>query len=77
MEIYIKRKKQKNEITVFPAGGSSELWIELQKVLSAIETSSGQGRKMLRLQTQNAETIQAEHLSAARESWVQATQVLI
>ncbi|XP_067244670.1 colorectal mutant cancer protein isoform X3 [Chanodichthys erythropterus] len=57
-------------------GGSSELWIELQKVLSAIETSSGQGRKMLRLQTQNAETIQAKHLSAARESWVQATQVL-
>ncbi|ROL44105.1 Usher syndrome type-1C protein-binding protein 1 [Anabarilius grahami] len=31
---------------------------------------------MLRLQTQNAETIQATHLSAARESWVQATQVL-
>ncbi|XP_051768624.1 colorectal mutant cancer protein isoform X1 [Ctenopharyngodon idella] len=57
-------------------GGSSELWVELQQVLSALETSSGQGRKMLRLQTQNAETIQAKHLSAARESWVQATQVL-
>ncbi|XP_026131632.1 colorectal mutant cancer protein-like isoform X2 [Carassius auratus] len=58
-------------------GGGSEQWNELQKVLSALETSSGQGRKMLfRLQTQNAETIQAKHLSAARESWVQATQVL-
>uniref|UniRef100_A0A9J7YRT1 Usher syndrome 1C binding protein 1 n=1 Tax=Cyprinus carpio carpio TaxID=630221 RepID=A0A9J7YRT1_CYPCA len=58
-------------------GGSSELWNELQKVLSALETSSGQGRKMLfRLQTQNAETIQAKHLSTARESWVRATQVL-
>ncbi|XP_050978774.1 colorectal mutant cancer protein isoform X3 [Labeo rohita] len=57
-------------------GGSSELWMELQKVLSALEASSGQGRNMLRLQTQNAETIRAEHLSAARESWVQATQVL-
>lgn len=51
--------------------------MELQKVLSALEASSGQGRNMLRLQTQNAETIRAEHLSAARESWVQATQVLI
>ncbi|XP_016417258.1 colorectal mutant cancer protein-like isoform X2 [Sinocyclocheilus rhinocerous] len=57
-------------------GGSSELWNELQKVLSALEASSGQGRKMLRLHTQNAERIQAKHLSAARESWVQATQVL-
>ncbi|XP_016331983.1 colorectal mutant cancer protein isoform X2 [Sinocyclocheilus anshuiensis] len=57
-------------------GGSSELWNELQKVLSALEASSGQGRKMLRLHTQNAETMQAKHLSAARESWVQATQVL-
>uniref|UniRef100_A0A8C1JFN8 Usher syndrome 1C binding protein 1 n=1 Tax=Cyprinus carpio TaxID=7962 RepID=A0A8C1JFN8_CYPCA len=57
-------------------GGSSELWKELQKVLSALEDSSGQGRNMLRLQTQNAESIRAKHLSAARESWVQATQVL-
>ncbi|KAL1265466.1 hypothetical protein QQF64_003493 [Cirrhinus molitorella] len=57
-------------------GGSSELWKELQEVLSALEASSGQGRNMLRLQTQNAETIQAAHLCAARESWVQATQVL-
>ncbi|XP_067287746.1 colorectal mutant cancer protein [Pseudorasbora parva] len=57
-------------------GGSSELWSELQNVLSALEISSGRGRKMLRLQTQNSERIQAHHLSAARESWVQATQVL-
>lgn len=58
-------------------GGSSEPWYELQHVLSALETSSGQGRKMLKLQTQNAETIQANHLSAARETWVHATQVLM
>lgn len=57
-------------------GGSSEPWYELQQVLSALETSSGQGRKMLKLQTQN-ETIQANHLSAARETWVHATQVLM
>ncbi|XP_016091279.1 Usher syndrome type-1C protein-binding protein 1 [Sinocyclocheilus grahami] len=31
---------------------------------------------MLRLHTQNAETIWTKHLSAAQESWVQATQVL-
>ncbi|KAG1928541.1 hypothetical protein F2P79_023603 [Pimephales promelas] len=57
-------------------GGSSDLWNDLQKVLSALETSSGHGRKMLRLQTQNSEIVQAHHLSAARESWVKATQVL-
>ncbi|XP_043108529.1 colorectal mutant cancer protein isoform X2 [Puntigrus tetrazona] len=56
--------------------GSSELCNELQRVISALETSSGQGRKMLKLQTLNAETVRAEHLSAARESWVRATQVL-
>jgi len=61
----------------FSAGGSSDLWNDLQKVLSALETSSGHGRKMLRLQTQNSEIVQAHHLSAARESWVKATQVLI
>ncbi|XP_052466201.1 colorectal mutant cancer protein isoform X1 [Carassius gibelio] len=57
-------------------GGSSELWQELQRVVSALEASSGQGRNMLRPQTQDAETIRAKHLSAARERWVQATQVL-
>lgn len=57
-------------------GGSSELWNRLQTLLSALETSSGQGKKMLRLQTHNVEAISAKHLSAARESWVQATQVL-
>ncbi|KAI7795461.1 putative colorectal mutant cancer protein-like, partial [Triplophysa rosa] len=57
-------------------GGSSELWYELQQVIFALETSSGQGRKMLKLQTHNAERIQANHLSAARETWVHATQVL-
>ncbi|XP_051957855.1 harmonin-binding protein USHBP1 [Xyrauchen texanus] len=56
-------------------GGSSELWNELQKIISVLETSCGQGRKML-WQTQNSERIQANHLSAARESWVQTTQVL-
>ncbi|XP_056122472.1 colorectal mutant cancer protein isoform X2 [Rhinichthys klamathensis goyatoka] len=57
-------------------GGSSDLWNELQKVLSALEISSGHGRKMLRLQTQNSERVQAHHVSAGRESWVKATQVL-
>ncbi|XP_056324412.1 colorectal mutant cancer protein [Danio aesculapii] len=57
-------------------GGCSGLWSRLQTLLSALETSSGEGKKMLKLQTHNVEAISAKHLSAARESWVQATQVL-
>lgn len=72
--MYIKEKKLN---VCFSTGGSRDLWNELQKVLSALETSSGHGRKMLRLQTQDSERVQAHHLSAGRESWVQAIQVLI
>lgn len=56
-------------------GGSSDPWAELQQILVALETSSGQGRKLLNLQS-HAERVQANHLSAAQETWVHATQVL-
>nr|XP_055039336.1 colorectal mutant cancer protein isoform X2 [Misgurnus anguillicaudatus] len=65
------RKKSKSS-----EGGSSDPWTELQQILVALETSSGQGRKMHNLQTQDAERVQANHLSAAQETWVHATQVL-
>lgn len=68
---------KKTENINVSSGGSSELWHDLQKVLFALETSSCQGRKMFKLQTHNAERIQANHLSAARETWVHATQVLM
>lgn len=58
-----------------PTGGSSDPWTELQQILVALETSSGQGRKRLNLQTQDAERVQANHLSAAQETWVHAIQV--
>ncbi|TRZ01414.1 hypothetical protein DNTS_015152, partial [Danionella cerebrum] len=57
-------------------GGSTELWNQLQSVLSSLESSTGRGRQN-ELQSNNVEMIQATHLSAARESWVQATQVLV
>ncbi|XP_066551626.1 colorectal mutant cancer protein [Amia ocellicauda] len=57
-------------------GGSAELWAELQGVLAALENSV-QGRKTgAAPETACDEERQTEHLRAARESWVQVTQIL-
>ncbi|XP_072517296.1 colorectal mutant cancer protein [Salminus brasiliensis] len=57
-------------------GGSGELWTQLQQVLSSLEFSASRGRTLVIPQIHNDGKTQAEHITAARESWVQATQVL-
>ncbi|XP_030640193.1 colorectal mutant cancer protein [Chanos chanos] len=57
-------------------GGSGGLWAELQGVLSTLESSINRTKVTVTSQHLNDEQKQAEHLSAAQESWVQATQVL-
>ncbi|XP_036443118.1 colorectal mutant cancer protein isoform X1 [Colossoma macropomum] len=57
-------------------GGSGELWIRLQQVLSSLESSASRGRTLVEPYVHDDGKTQAEHITAARESWVQATQVL-
>ncbi|XP_015458794.3 colorectal mutant cancer protein isoform X1 [Astyanax mexicanus] len=57
-------------------GGSGEPWTELQQVMSSLESSASRGRTLVIPQIHQDGKTQAEHITAARESWVQATQVL-
>ncbi|XP_066503795.1 colorectal mutant cancer protein isoform X2 [Hoplias malabaricus] len=57
-------------------GGSGELWTRLQEVMSSLESSASRGRLLVSPHVHNDGKTQAEHITAARESWVQATQVL-
>ncbi|KAF5910010.1 colorectal mutant cancer protein-like isoform X1 [Clarias magur] len=57
-------------------GCSGELWSKLQQVLSTLESSASRGRKLVSPHIQDDEKTQEEHITAARDTWVQATQVL-
>ncbi|KAI4904236.1 hypothetical protein NFI96_031765 [Prochilodus magdalenae] len=57
-------------------GGSGELWTRLQQVLSSLESSASRGRTLVGPYVHYDGKTQAEHITAARESWVKATQVL-
>ncbi|XP_035379058.1 colorectal mutant cancer protein isoform X2 [Electrophorus electricus] len=57
-------------------GGSEELWPKLQQVLSTLEYSARKGRMLVGQHLHNDGKTQTEHITAARETWVQATQVL-
>uniref|UniRef100_W5M4Y2 Usher syndrome 1C binding protein 1 n=1 Tax=Lepisosteus oculatus TaxID=7918 RepID=W5M4Y2_LEPOC len=57
-------------------GGSAELWEEMQRILTALETSVHSRRTWADPSTACDEEKHAEHLRAARESWVQVTKVL-
>ncbi|KAG7327627.1 hypothetical protein KOW79_009233 [Hemibagrus wyckioides] len=58
-------------------GCSAELWTKLQQVLSTLESSAVRGRKLVAPHVHHDEKGQEEeHISAARNTWVQATQVL-
>lgn len=57
-------------------GGSGELWTKLQQVLSTLESSASRGRKLVAPHIHDDEKTQEEHITAARDTWVQATQVL-
>ncbi|MBN3317129.1 CRCM protein, partial [Atractosteus spatula] len=59
-----------------PRGGSAELWEEMQRILTALETSVHSRRTWADPGTTCDEEKHAEHLRAARESWVQVTKVL-
>uniref|UniRef100_W5M4V8 Usher syndrome 1C binding protein 1 n=1 Tax=Lepisosteus oculatus TaxID=7918 RepID=W5M4V8_LEPOC len=56
--------------------GSAELWEEMQRILTALETSVHSRRTWADPSTACDEEKHAEHLRAARESWVQVTKVL-
>ncbi|CAB1323842.1 unnamed protein product [Coregonus sp. 'balchen'] len=59
-----------------PADGSGEVWSELQGVMSALEGSINTRRAWAVSNTAYGQDRQTEHLTAARDSWVQVTQVL-
>uniref|UniRef100_W5M4X1 Usher syndrome 1C binding protein 1 n=1 Tax=Lepisosteus oculatus TaxID=7918 RepID=W5M4X1_LEPOC len=54
----------------------AELWEEMQRILTALETSVHSRRTWADPSTACDEEKHAEHLRAARESWVQVTKVL-
>ncbi|KAK6313731.1 hypothetical protein J4Q44_G00151900 [Coregonus suidteri] len=56
--------------------GSGEVWSELQGVMSALEGSINTRRAWAVSNTAYGQDRQTEHLTAARDSWVQVTQVL-
>ncbi|XP_062868825.1 colorectal mutant cancer protein isoform X2 [Trichomycterus rosablanca] len=58
-------------------GGSEELWAKLQQLLNKLESSASRGRKLVRPGIPDVGKTQAEHIMAARDSWVQATQILV
>ncbi|KAM6962604.1 colorectal mutant cancer protein [Aplochiton taeniatus] len=64
------------ETLVNKQGSSGETWTELQGVLSALEDSIRKRRTWANPSTASDQNKQAEHITAARESWVLATQVL-
>ncbi|KAJ8408307.1 hypothetical protein AAFF_G00257210 [Aldrovandia affinis] len=55
---------------------SGQIWMELQGALTALESSVITGRTRAAPHTACDEEIHAQHLAAARESWVKVTQVL-
>ncbi|XP_029506894.1 colorectal mutant cancer protein isoform X1 [Oncorhynchus nerka] len=56
--------------------GSGEVWSELQGVISVLEGSINTRRTWAASHTACGQDGQMEHLTAARDSWVQVTQVL-
>ncbi|XP_042178432.1 uncharacterized protein ushbp1 isoform X3 [Oncorhynchus tshawytscha] len=56
--------------------GSGEVWSELQGVMSVLEGSINTRRAWAASHTACGQDGQMEHLTAARDSWVQVTQVL-
>ena len=51
------------------------MWSELQEALSAVESSISSRRTWAVPLTASDQEKQTEHIMAAQESWVQATQV--
>lgn len=62
-------------LTCLATGCGGELWTKLQHVLSTLESSAGRGRKLVAPYIHEDEKTQEEHITAARDTWVQATQV--
>ena len=58
-----------------PAEGSGEVWSELQGVMSVLEGSINTRRAWAASHTACGQDGQMEHLTAARDGWVQVTQV--
>ncbi|TSM94644.1 Usher syndrome type-1C protein-binding protein 1 [Bagarius yarrelli] len=56
---------------------SADLWTKLQQVLSSLESSAVRGRKLVAPYVQNDEKAHEKHLTAARDTWVQATECKI
>ncbi|XP_076880538.1 uncharacterized protein ushbp1 [Brachyhypopomus gauderio] len=57
-------------------GGREDLWSEVQQALSTLEDSARKGRMFVGRHLHNDGKTQTEHITAARETWVQATHVL-
>ncbi|XP_046713834.1 colorectal mutant cancer protein isoform X3 [Silurus meridionalis] len=57
-------------------GSSGEIWTKLQQVLSTLESSASRRRKLVAPHIQDDDKTQEVHITAARDIWVQATQVL-
>ncbi|KAI5101639.1 Usher syndrome type-1C protein-binding protein 1, partial [Silurus meridionalis] len=56
--------------------GIGEIWTKLQQVLSTLESSASRRRKLVAPHIQDDDKTQEVHITAARDIWVQATQVL-
>lgn len=62
-------------LSCLATGCSGELWTKLQEVLSTLESSASRGRKLVTPYIHDDEKTQAEHITAACDTWVQTTQV--
>ena len=62
--------------TFLPLGGGGVMWTKLQEVLSSVEDSISCKRSWAAPITASDQDKHQEHLRAAQESWVKATQVL-
>lgn len=62
--------------TFHPLGGGGVVWTKLQEVLSSVEDSISCKRSWAAPITASDQDKHEEHLRAAQESWVKATQVL-
>ncbi|XP_056133300.1 uncharacterized protein ushbp1 isoform X2 [Lampris incognitus] len=65
-----------SKLPVTNRGGSGEVWSKLQEVLSAVEDSISFRRSWAVPVTVSDHGKQREHLAAAQQSWVQASQIL-
>lgn len=61
---------------LIPLGGSGVVWMKLQEVLSSVEDSISSKKSWAAPITASDRAKHREHLKAAQESWVKATQVL-